>query len=172
VRGNGGAGSGPRRCAVAREAAGPAVRHPWRDSQRPRPLRRGTLPIIQRTHSACCAPIARVRLGPDGPARRRGALEDAMKVISGAAHYRCHYRPLSPPTITYTDWRRRDGATITPPDLVANMQPASWLPVRSGVRSAASSSPRSVPSHLGAASVCCFITVRTDRLWTARRNGP
>jgi hypothetical protein len=82
VRGNGGAGSGPRRCAIALEAAGQAA--PPATARLPRSgrLRRGTLPIVQHTSRVLPVHTARVWPGPVGPARRRRALEGVGKVVT------------------------------------------------------------------------------------------
>ena len=83
VRGDGGAGSGPRRCAVALEAAGQAA--PPATARLPAtPTAYGA--ALSRSSNASsrvlAAPTARVRSGPDGPARRRRALEDVEKVVT------------------------------------------------------------------------------------------
>ena len=83
VRGNGGVGSGPRRCAVALEAAGQAA--PPATARLPRypgRLWRGTSAIVRRIPRAACL-LCTSLAGPVGLARRRRALEAVEKVVTG-----------------------------------------------------------------------------------------
>lgn len=75
MRGNGGAGSGPRRCAVALEAAGKLPRQLRRDSPRTLAAYGAALPIVQ-TH-----PPRVGRAHGTSPARPDGRRAEGVPLI-------------------------------------------------------------------------------------------
>ncbi len=82
VRGNGGSGSGPRRCAGALEAAGQAAAPQRRDSPVTPATNGAAPPTVHAFPLVIHASVPRARPWPGGLARRRRALEAVEKVLT------------------------------------------------------------------------------------------